>query len=820
MVAQELCGFWKEALERRQATDILQGTPFCLLEALLEADRAFIRNAKTMVLLRDERHGRLVIRYAACTGDLETRRGTLAVVRDYDSPTADNIVKATKQAFKQFCTLRVGRPRSMPRLAAPETDQDLLLHMRRITEMIVSDSASSELLAAEISRGRRGVETDKALTPTVKGVGRDSAHCARWVLKKPWQADLCLSTLFEKTVWHETSVIQIIDRSDVFRQWFREYCGQAGGKPSASNLSSAKHRFESCSKPLRRLILHLVAVFKTCHRIAITRDSSHEGGLVRRWLTTVSSEDLLQLALLADATDEGLLLVRQMDTEQLDLATLLSTVEAFTERVDYLFNQGGCMTVENSFTQHCMSLLGSGQLQVLPRSEKDGEHWVLGRPSEEAVRRCTSRMSIWAKLAKTVVDAEFPDFLALNAFAVFALSDEERAVVEGPVNETHCQRLAKLFSVDPQGLASQLARLRPTAQAIKNSSKCSNHEAWQKAVQRTKMARAGLGATLEALQKVVMRYLVWSSSTAGVEQRFSVGDRLAIEKSPASQLHESLALRAAFDKVSPAEQEAVARRAQELFAEGCPCARPQARGPRRDKGTKRLSDNLAQTEAGWLRRRRGTVAAGAKARPSSATGSRTSVLTQHLQQEHRKCLVKQQEKKQRLEEQAFQDGYLLDHEVTDELRARVEERRRKDRANDMRMAAETKRKERKVAMMGRQVPWFKLRGLKAWVDTNNIQEGDAAVVRSCLFERGVSILGPAGWAEAELFLVPCLKKDSLRQRILWRAVLSGCWLLSVSAAHGQQGIFVKYKAALQKAFGFEREREGERANLSRSCFVS
>ncbi|MFM7985164.1 MAG: hypothetical protein ACKPKO_38180, partial [Candidatus Fonsibacter sp.] len=39
--------------------------------------------------------------------------------------------------------------------------------------------------------------------------------------------------------------------------------------------------------------------------------------------------------------------------------------------------------------------------------------------------------------------------------SVFALADEENAVAEGAVNQTHCQRLAKLFSVDAQALASQ-----------------------------------------------------------------------------------------------------------------------------------------------------------------------------------------------------------------------------------------------------------------------------------------------------------------------------------------------------------------------------
>ena len=162
-------------------------------------------------------------------------------------------------------------------------DHDLLHHMRMITEMLVNDSASSELLAGEVGRGRRGSESglEEAFTPHVRIVGRDLAHCARHVLKKPWQADPTLSNLFETAIWHKTSVVQIIDHSDVFRQWSEECSAQVcnrSGTPHASNLSSAKHRFESCSKPLGRFILNLVAISKTCTRIASNRDSSREGG--------------------------------------------------------------------------------------------------------------------------------------------------------------------------------------------------------------------------------------------------------------------------------------------------------------------------------------------------------------------------------------------------------------------------------------------------------------------------------------------------------------------------------------------------------------
>ena len=136
------------------------------------------------------------------------------------------------------------------------------------------------------------------------------------------------------------------------------------------------------------------------------------------------------------------------------------------------------MTVDSNFTQHCLTLLSTRQLQVL----EQGTYRVLPSPSDQEVQKCILRMSKWADMDMTV-HWVCPDLLVIAAFSVFALADEEKAVAEVAVNQTHCQRLAKLFSVDAQALACQIARHRPAAQAIKNT-QCSNQEAWRKTVQK------------------------------------------------------------------------------------------------------------------------------------------------------------------------------------------------------------------------------------------------------------------------------------------------------------------------------------------------
>ena len=67
-------------------------------------------------------------------------------------------------------------------------------------------------------------------------------------------------------------------------------------------------------------------------------------------------------------------------------------------------------------------------------------------------------------------------------------------------------------------------------------------------------------------------------------------------------------------------------------------------------------------------------------------------------------------------------------------------------------------------------------------------------------------MGGDDWAQADVFVASDLRKDKIRDRIRWRTALARCWLLSITAAMGEQGIFVQYKPALQNvARNYEHE---------------
>ena len=152
---------------------------WCVSEAMLAEDRAFLGRAATISLARDARRQRLVIRFGAADEKAQVRFGFLGMQRD-GGDTAMDIVQGTNAILKRFCTHRFHPPRwyAGPR---PQFDESLFNHVRTHVELMISDAAANEMLAADISRGRRqsGKVALGQLMPNIKMVARDYAHSFR-----------------------------------------------------------------------------------------------------------------------------------------------------------------------------------------------------------------------------------------------------------------------------------------------------------------------------------------------------------------------------------------------------------------------------------------------------------------------------------------------------------------------------------------------------------------------------------------------------------------------------------------------------------------
>jgi hypothetical protein len=154
---------------------------WCLAEALKEIERKFLREAVTMVLHRDEREQRLLLRYGACTGKLETRRSMLGQAKNFGAG-AVNISKATIDIIENLCTPLAGLENLVPDVD-PKVDQQLFTHILNIIEIINNDAAADKMLSAAQLEGRRGNRSGfgglAPRLPNLKLIAWDKAHGAR-----------------------------------------------------------------------------------------------------------------------------------------------------------------------------------------------------------------------------------------------------------------------------------------------------------------------------------------------------------------------------------------------------------------------------------------------------------------------------------------------------------------------------------------------------------------------------------------------------------------------------------------------------------------
>ena len=86
---------------------------WCMREAIQDMDTDFLARSKCTTLCRDERHGRLAIRYAAIDGDLNIRHGRLGQRRHFGTG-AIAITNATRDVMVRATTARSNPPWGTP----------------------------------------------------------------------------------------------------------------------------------------------------------------------------------------------------------------------------------------------------------------------------------------------------------------------------------------------------------------------------------------------------------------------------------------------------------------------------------------------------------------------------------------------------------------------------------------------------------------------------------------------------------------------------------------------------------------------------------
>jgi hypothetical protein len=185
--SEEFLAVWQAANNQgvaevgsRKRVRKLQG---CLVAAMLHQERGFLAQAKTLVLIRDESKGVLLLRARACTVSLQYQAFLLGLARDSGADAID-ITATTGNLLDKFAG-----------------NTELAKHLRLCCEAVCVDSASNETKSGRLMATE---PSDNPVAPNLKCIIRDRAHASRRLISRPWKADPVLWELAETLVIRAT----------------------------------------------------------------------------------------------------------------------------------------------------------------------------------------------------------------------------------------------------------------------------------------------------------------------------------------------------------------------------------------------------------------------------------------------------------------------------------------------------------------------------------------------------------------------------------------------------------------------------------------
>ncbi|CAE7421777.1 unnamed protein product [Symbiodinium sp. CCMP2592] len=517
---------------------------WCIVEATREQWRESLRNAVSISLLRDERHKRVLLRFRAVDKTLQVTNGVLGQLKGDYSSTALGLTAATLRVIREFATPGLARPGMKGEELQLEVDESLVQHIRECVLSTTIDAAGNEVAAVQDSAAPLEVHCQhlaegETLFPNHKLIVRDRAHGTRRVLERPWRADPFLDAVMTSLITGSSSVTQLIEHSFDFKQWFSEASKASMTRAVATpfrNLRSALHRYESLVTPLSRFVLDLEAVLAVATRMVGERAGTNAAHCAEAFLDAMDSEVLLTAALLADAGDEALQLIRWMDQDEnvVDAARANIQVKKFLDSIRLLFNEGRVLAIKGH-TQCMLTWLSSPHVLAYNSKVKALEVQPL------------VQLQVWAALAEETVKAEFPEFEAVAAMRVLnvcdpwpsldALSSSDSENIP-PDACTDLERLAQSFDCNFAALKVEWMDFRGRARWHAVKSGCTNICAWKKAIDESQeqcweRRETAARHPCQHLNVVLCGYASTCISDSALERSFSQ----AAAKIPASARH-------------------------------------------------------------------------------------------------------------------------------------------------------------------------------------------------------------------------------------------------------------------------------------------
>ncbi|CAK0800330.1 unnamed protein product [Prorocentrum cordatum] len=450
----------------------------------------------------------------------------------------------------------------------------LMAHVRESVMCMTADSAGDELLASEMMRNQSRAQTERAPTPNLKFVLRDSSHASRRIISRPWNAGAYLRDVALMMAQGRSSVAKLVQNSTETSRLFAGYVKSSQSSVVTSairNTRAASHRFESWQTPLGRTALFKHASIETAMCVANRPAKDENTDKAKAWLAWVDSERCLMLAMMADVADEGMCLTRLLDNEDVDTASLNSEAPLFIRKVEAMFGESErCSTIFGD-TSVMMNLLNQYVVwHVNDDSRSIGfERGVPG----DIVKRRMERMRSYVVLARAALAAESPSF-----------------------------EMSQAADINPTRLQVQWEHGFPRARQQQQRG-LSNKEAWRYVIQKLGQQRLALRHNIDDLKSALVAYVAFGISTSGVGQKFSLAAlKFNCRQLSSDACSEDMFLKIALD-LPNRDLNKVIDSARRIWRETC--GRPVVRKfPRIDKGVKRPRTVMKEGEAEFIRQRR------------------------------------------------------------------------------------------------------------------------------------------------------------------------------------------------------------------------
>lgn len=295
---------------------------YALSEAVCARNRTLLADSRCISLMRDERKGRLLVRFRAVLQDLTTISGALGLLPVTGS--AESIAETIAEIMQNFC-VPMRQPPRQSKVSEQPVDLELLRKIQDRVTMVASDAAAAELLAGDLERGRRAAATDfQSNFRNCKVVGRDAAHASTRLLKRPFLALSPVKILVDEWIHGSESFAQKIHHSQILSQWWakavqRQEDSDLSGN-ACTSISAAKHRFSSYLNPLSRIIRNMQAAFNVCGRVQAMRGA--EATWASKLCQNFTSFKAALLAMITDAAAISDDYTRGCDREDTDVADL------------------------------------------------------------------------------------------------------------------------------------------------------------------------------------------------------------------------------------------------------------------------------------------------------------------------------------------------------------------------------------------------------------------------------------------------------------------------------------------------------------------